>query len=361
MPDITPYFPEGPCNITIIGEAPGQKEAEQGRPFVGPSGKVLTDMLHEAQILRSDCHVTNVFLNRPPNNELKHWCYGSKKEADAAWKEEYGEGKYPLKSVSSGKYMRIEHLGEIGRLQKEIEYADPNLIIALGNTPLWALTGDGGITKNRGTIMEVEILGKTYKLLPTFHPAYVLRLWESRPIVIADLMKAKLESEFPQVRRTPRELWIEPTIADIIQFTELYLKPVPIFAWDIETSPKGGFITCIGFGTATHAICIPFADTRTEHNSYWSTPEQEAKAIHLVRNILHLPNAKVAQNGMYDMQWVWNQWGITPRGELHDTQLLHHSMYPEMKKDLGFLGSLYTNEVAWKGFRSTAQEGKKDA
>ncbi len=59
---------------------------------------------------------------------------------------------------------------------------------------------------------------------------------------------------------------------------------------------------------------------------------------------------KVFQNGMYDMQYLWSM-GLTVVNPRHDTMLLHHSLVPEMLKGLGFLGSIYTSEPAWKLMR----------
>ena len=364
MSRIEPYYPPGgtPVPIAIIGEAPGAEEEKQGKPFVGASGRELTQMLHEARIIRGDCFLSNVFLDRPPENKLDYWCV-KKKEADALWQEEGHEGKYPNKALSPGKYLQPHRLDAIERLKNEIITMDPNVIVALGNTPLWALTGEGGITKLRGTILEIDIGGpRPYKLLPTFHPAFILRKWDARLICVADFMKAKEESKSSTLKRPKREIWLEPSLDDIIEFRERFLKNAPKFAWDIETIPKGGFITCIGFGTETHAICIPFFDSRNEDGNYWKDREDEKTALNLIRNILTLPGAKITQNGMYDMFWTWKQLGIFPSGDLVDTQLLHHSMYPELKKDLGTLGSLYTNEIAWKKLNPIHRtEGKKDA
>lgn len=359
---IQPFIPQSPAKIMIIGEAPGKTEIEQGTPFVGASGQLLTDLLNEARIIRHDCYLTNVFLERPPENKLDAWC-SSKKEADILWKEAGHEGKYPYKAISTGNYLHPERLSEVERLKQEIISVNPNLIIVLGNTPLWALTGKAGITSTRGTVVSVDIDGpRTYKVVPTFHPAYVLRKWDARLIVLADLVKAKIECDTPNIYRPERTLLIEPTIADIDEFIEEHLVPAEVFAWDIETKPKGGFITCIGFGTDKHAICIPFYDTRKEHGSYWETHAAEVAAIKRIERILHLPQSKITHNGMYDIQWTWKHLGIYPKGEALDTQLLHHSMFPEMRKSLQLLGSLYTNEIAWKTLNPMHQtKGKKDA
>jgi len=76
-----------------------------------------------------------------------------------------------------------------------------------------------------------------------------------------------------------------------------------------------------------------------------------------VQKILSLPNtSRVTQNGLYDIQWLWRKAGIHPRGDSdHDTMLMSHALYPEMPKGLGFLGSVYSDESAWKELRKSAK------
>jgi uracil-DNA glycosylase family 4 len=66
---------EGPLDspIWIVGEAPGAEEELQGRPFVGASGRELTNMLNQAGIARTSCRVCNVFKTRPPDNDISHF------------------------------------------------------------------------------------------------------------------------------------------------------------------------------------------------------------------------------------------------------------------------------------------------
>ena len=59
-----------------------------------------------------------------------------------------------------------------------------------------------------------------FKLLPTYHPSAILRQWDNRPTVIADLMKAKRESLYPEIRRPAREIWIEPSLQ---RYPHLYI------------------------------------------------------------------------------------------------------------------------------------------
>ena len=65
-------------------------------------------------------------------------------------------------------------------------------------------------------------------------------------------------------------------------------------------------------------------------------------------NVLDSPVPKVFQNGLYDIHRLWRGYGLAVRNAEHDTMLLHHALQPESPKGLDYLGSIYTNEAAWK-------------
>jgi DNA polymerase I-like protein with 3'-5' exonuclease and polymerase domains len=92
--------------------------------------------------------------------------------------------------------------------------------------------------------------------------------------------------------------------------------------------------------------------------NYWPTLEEEQKAWEQVAYLLESPIPKLGQNFIYDLQYIVKM-GIRPRAFQEDTMLLHHSLYPEMQKDLGFLGSIYTNEAAWKLMRTARADTEK--
>lgn len=67
---------------------------------------------------------------------------------------------------------------------------------------------------------------------------------------------------------------------------------------------------------------------------------------------------KLAQNGLYDVQYcIRNGWPV--RNFTHDTMLRHHSLYPEMEKGLGFMGTIYTDEQPWKMLRNRHRDQLK--
>lgn len=322
--------------IAIIGEAWGEEEAMFQRPFIGNAGKQLDSLLLDAGIDRNECFVTNVFNLHPERNDLATLC-GEKRDPDCL-------GQW--QPLVPGKYLRREYEAQVGRLLSELEEVRPNLAVLAGNTPCWALLERQAISKIRGTATYSSRL-PWLKCLPIYHPAAVLRQYDLRHVTVLDLIKAKREGEFPELKRPERTLWLEPTLDDIRQFRDEYLARADRIAFDIETAR--GEITCISFaGSISTAIVIPFHDARSNTGSYWPSLAEELEAWRLVESILDLPAEKMGQNVLYDTQYLWQIYGIPVRNLAHDTMLLHHSLHPESDKGLGFLGSVYTNEPAWK-------------
>lgn len=350
--------------IVFIGEAMGANEVKIDKGFVGTSGIELLRMLTEAGILEfttadktylanyyssgdpnqidmiwnlhPEFFRTNVFQQHPPGNNLEAFCGGK------------AEGIVGYPALIKGKHVRKEYQYELDRLGDEILGIDPNLIVCLGNSALWALAGRTGVSKLRGTTCLSSHTVTGYKLLCTYHPAAVTRQWELRPTTIIDLAKITLENSFPEIRRPKREIWIEPSLNDIERFINDHITGCPLLSVDIETA--GSQITCVGFAPRSDlAIVIPIHDERTKTRSYWPDEASEQECWKLIRRVLEdgsIP--KVLQNGLYDIAFCWRSYGILVKGAAEDTMLLHHALQPESLKGLGFLGSVYLNERAWK-------------
>ena len=142
-------------SIMIVGEGPGQKEDELGKPFVGDAGNLLNKMLRAIKIERKKIYITNVVNYRPPNNR----------------KPEQSEiNRY-------SKYLK-EHISII----------DPKILILMGSTAMEAILGSNKrISKERGQWKEVIIKQKNYKTIITFHPAYLLRKPDQKKFSWEDL------------------------------------------------------------------------------------------------------------------------------------------------------------------------------
>ena len=333
--------------IVLLGEAWGEQEEREGKAFVGPTGWELNRMLNEAGIKRSDCFLTNVFNFRPPGNKIEALC-GPKTE-----------GIFGYPSVGKHGYIRKQFRGELERLADELDEVNPNVIIAMGNTASWAMLGKTAISKIRGTVQLSTHTVTGYKVLPTYHPAAIFRQWSLRPVALMDLIKGKREALFPDIQLPQRQVWIEPTLEDIYEFDRLYIRECKSLAVDIETS--GRAITCIGFAPRRDiAIVIPGIVIRRAGRSYWPSVDAERKVYKIIKDILERPVPKIFQNGLYDIAFIYRAWRIGVRNAEDDTMLLHHALYPESLKSLGFLGSVYTNEGAWKGMREKIGTIKKE-
>jgi uracil-DNA glycosylase len=363
--------------LVILGEARGAEEDRINSSFVGPSGLELLNQLDEAQILNltsedkslfrrywdkrdpaivdaiwslhsDEIHRTNVLNFHPHGNKLDNVC-GPKSS---------GISGYPA-LVKSG-YLNKVYESELERLAQELLDHNPNLVLCLGNTALWAMAGRTGVKSLRGTTLYSTHTATGFKLLPTYHPAAVLRQWEIRSTVIMDLMKAKRESAYAEIRRPNCEIWIEPSLEDITRFINSFITSCPLLSVDIETS--GNRVTCIGFAPRGDlAIVIPFDDTRTTSGCYWPTPQHEQQCWEIIRRVLEDGTIKkLFQNGVYDIGFLMRSYGILVRGAEEDTMLCHHARQPESLKGLGYLGSIYTDHGSWKHMRKKHETVKRD-
>ena len=324
-------------DVAIVGEAFGEKEEELGTSFVGTSGWLLDQLLSQVGIARRECLVTDVFRLRPrPSNDIKNLC-GPK-----------GTALHGFPALAPGKFIRAEFAPELDRLYAELRSARPNIIVALGATATWALLHQTGIKALRGamSVAPGPRLGLDYnvKVLPTYHPAAVARQWNLRPIVLVDLDKAKRHSLTREYSRPSRKVWLRPSIQDILEYEQRYLIGCELLSADIETRQEQ--ITCIGFAPdPSTAIVIPFF---TESGrSYWKTKEEEVEVWKIITRWLS-DYPTLFQNGMYDVNFLWNRYGIPVPHAAEDTMLLHHAFQPEMQKGLGFLATIYTEEASWK-------------
>lgn len=333
---------DGPeaARIMVVGEAWGQHEEEAGRPFVGYSGQLLNAMLNEAGIMRSECYVTNVVNARPPMNDLTKWMPTKKGEITS--KHIKINGRMCLPIMQEG----------IESLKWEIGMVKPDLIIALGNTALWAMTGQWGVTKWRGS----QLYGPNQqKVIPTIHPAAILREWEWRAIAVQDLRRARRHVyPGPYNNDLKTNFIIRPSLNKVLVTLNLLrqmLDKEPMWIeFDVETTPT--HITCAGISwSATDAMCIPFMHRPTGHGweNYWSTAAEEGAVVFALYKLLTHPNAWVrCQNGLYDVQHTYRWWHFVPNVK-QDTMLSHHTMYSGMKKSLDFQASMYCdNYTYWK-------------
>lgn len=153
------------ARVMLVGEAPGRDEDLQGKPFVGKSGQLLDRMLaaiglsRSAQDRESAVFITNVIFWRPPGNRT------------------------PTEAETT---MCLPFL------LKAIEIQRPDVIVCLGGTPAQRLTGHSeGILKMRGRWTDAKIGDRVIPVLPTLHPAYLLRQPNQKRLAWRDLLSLR--------------------------------------------------------------------------------------------------------------------------------------------------------------------------
>lgn len=143
-----------PTNVMFIGEAPGENENEEERPFIGRSGQLLRSMIRDYMSFNpEDVYITNIVKCRPPGNRTPTW--------------EEIESCEP-------------------NLLREIDAVDPDVIVMLGNTAIETLTGERGVTNLHGKFIAD---GGSIMYYATFHPSAALRRNDWKEDMIADLIK----------------------------------------------------------------------------------------------------------------------------------------------------------------------------
>jgi DNA polymerase I-like protein with 3'-5' exonuclease and polymerase domains/uracil-DNA glycosylase len=324
----------------LVGEAPGEVEMRRREPFVGASGQLLNDLLHEAGIMRSECFLTNVCRDQPPGNDIELWIPKVKKRIT--------EDMVPMRD----KMVKPIVLAGFQLLQAEIDMVKPNVIVAFGNVSMWALTGKWGIKSWRGSLLSTEGLSssRSPKVIPVYHPAYIMRDWSARNISVQDLRRAKGEIATDTITGSEYSFLLRPSYSTVFSYLEKCLEVLETgpttLACDIET--RSGHIACVGIARDKQsALCIPFMCVERPEG-YW-LPEEEVAVIILLRKVLTHRNARVVgQNFIYDTQYFWRHWGFSPRFD-RDTMLGHHSCFTTLPKGLDYLSSMYCEKhVYWK-------------
>ena len=147
------------ADLMFIGEAPGRDEDIQGEPFVGRAGQLLTDIIKAMKLTRDDVYIANVIKCRPPENRNP--------EADEL--------------DTCRPYIR-----------RQIEIIQPKVIVTLGRFALQSLTEKAfAISAARGQWLDYNGI----KVMPTYHPAYLLRNPAAKKEVWADMKKVMIALE----------------------------------------------------------------------------------------------------------------------------------------------------------------------
>jgi DNA polymerase len=336
-PNYVPGMGSPDAKVMVVGEAPGKDEDEQLKPFVGESGQELDALMREAghPHWRYECYVTNVSKFRPPYNIF------SRLHEVASYEE------------------------QIAGLWTEIRAIKPNVILALGDNALTALTGKHGITKYRGSILQST--AGVPKVIPTFHPANLVRsrnevdeFGEStgieggkqifkfvyRKVMVDDIKRAFQESNYEDLKLPQRNLLIAKNSGDVYGFIQRHNGSIPMV--DIEA------YNCI-------PVCLSLAFNRYEAMSIplfrrigkgvqlceW-TDSDIAYGWNILDNLFRTTPVMGHNFVGYDYDKL-RMLGFRFRGIHADTMLLSHTVNPEMPAfSLAYLTSFFTREPYYK-------------
>lgn len=313
------YVPnEGPdgAEIVLVGESPGAEEVRLKRPFIGPSGDKLTEVITKLGVYREEVKLANLCHYRPEGNDFSTLLDTPQLE----------EG--------------IKELHEYLLMHK------PKIIVTLGNYPTFFLTGKGkrkkvtgkqivtGIYSHRSSILPCILPGlDDVKVVPTFHPSYVLRDRSIYPIFKFDMEKAFKEKDIKGFNYPERNFIINPKGMDLWEWTEK-LSQAEYLAVDIETVIDSTYILCVGFAIDNKTCVVLVNDGTVDY-------------MNSLHKILSSKAKKIFHFGSFDSEQLRLN-GFVTQNYAFDTLTAQHALNPEFPRSLAFLTSLYSRQPYYK-------------
>jgi uracil-DNA glycosylase family 4 len=306
--------------VTLIGEALGADEAEQGRPFVGKAGFRLTRLIEWAGFERDKFNILNTVWCRPPENKLE------------------GEG-YEKNSIA---HCRAAHWDRLLSTSK--------VLVPMGNVPTGAILNRKGILTIRGYVWND---GQRH-VIPTVHPAFIARgqaKWSAA--FINDLQKAvKIAREGMQFDSTAYLL--DPSPLAALRWAEDYRSalrndPSIRLAFDIETPGKGDEEDEVDLGDDA-----PDRTWRIDRIGFAYRPFQalsipwEPQYFAAIRLLLASDGDKVVWNAGFDVPRI-RRAGVDIHGTIHDGMVAWHILHSDLPKSLRFVATFTCPfQPAWK-------------
>lgn len=302
-------------DVLFIGEAPGATEQQTGLAFQGRSGQLLKKTLEEIGI--TNYAIANVVACRPEGLNA----YGKPVDRKPTSTE--------IKNCSDNFDAIVNHI-------------KPRFIAALGATACSRLKVKGGITSVRGVMSETPY----GKVLPVFHPAYILRSpnfkveFKQDLKLLKDFIDDKVDIKKPQgdyiIIEDPSEM----------EALEKDMASRKAFAFDIETDGLKFYentIMGIGFcNRVGQAYYVPLYKSVSK-DPYWG--EHQDMVVESLKRIMTNPVKKMAHNGKFDIKFIDYQWGIQTKNFAVDTMLLHYVLDENRPHGLKTLAGFYFPEM----------------
>lgn len=316
------------AKIAIVGDYTTPFDDRALKPFSGPGGTVLESCLHAAGLIKGEVYLTNVFKSKTarPGKMANTDFFDEKKKS------------FTQQGLEHAEMLRVE-LNALSNI---------NVIVPAGLPALMALSDMVSTNKYRGYVVASSKLARRMKMVPTHSPNAVIRgNYINRHMIVADLRKAKAESEFPEITRPYRDLvYSYSSVEEALQWLEYYATQ-DVITFDIEVINYE--MSCISFSSSPNVACvIPLGPTYQRPNG-WEELE-EVQLMRGIQKVLGNPKSlKIAQNNIFDVHFLATKCGLVVKGPVHDTMIGHSVMFPELPKGLDFLGSIYCgSQEYWK-------------
>jgi uracil-DNA glycosylase family 4 len=306
-------------DILIVGQSPDGFAIQTGRPFAHAQETILNNCLHQAGLIRAQVGLTNFIWDHV--------------KIDKFWKE---------KRQGRGGSNRI--VGNIDpykqSLWRIIQQVKPRVIVPLGDLPTYILTKRDKTTAIRGYPFKLADTG--IYVVPSLEPGkMVFGNHEWRWYLAHDLRKARriAENSSAVIEWSQCKLVIPNNFAEACALLDHVAKH-KLVAWDIEISDF--HTSCMGFCYEPRVgISIPL-DMR------WTEREEHYLWVRIARILEDESICKIIQNGVFDVQFMYQELGIFVKNYAVDTMTAHHIMYPDFRKSLEFLASIHTFYPYWK-------------
>jgi uracil-DNA glycosylase family 4 len=304
-------------SVCVIAEAPGSTEVAQQIPLSGASGRLFWNAVRDyAQLTRNDCYVTNVCKRQVAF------------DVDAMRKP---VGKHELTGWQELLRWEISQLPAL------------DYIIVLGGMALEAVVGKQGITQWRGSVLKTQIGLREVTVICCNNPALIMRDPQQQIIFNMDMAKIKKVRD-GNWREHNILVHINPTVRQALDYVRLMGEAGKPVASDIEII--GGETACVGFANdANEAMCISF---RTVDENIYGV-EDELTIRRAIQGLYARPGVRhIMQNGHFDCTWLGFKDRIIVQPLYFDTMLAHHTLYPTIPHNLGFLTTQYTDHPYYK-------------
>lgn len=316
------------AKIMLLGEFPSVEATQSGVPWSGSQGKLLDNMLRSAGISRFECFLGFVGRERPPGGDYRFFFFDKKNQ----------EPKPILTTY-------------LASLKQELEHLRPNVVVALGAFPLWALTGEWKLSDYRGTVMESSLV-PGMKVIPTESPYTVQRMWELNFPVIMDLRKAHRQSRFYGIAPDKRSFVTDATLPEFLDYCDFLVNDneCQYIGTDIETLNPNNHTGRIGFAHSPEfGLSFEFVSSTGNINNRAMYDElDELRIWKAIADVANAPKRHVMQNAPYDVSVLWKNNGVLFNNLYMDTMIAAHVLWPEAKRSLGFLASICLDVPAWK-------------